>query len=479
MSFPRAGIPLALLLGACPCAGLLLQPEKGGKGKYGFTSFGDASMSTCTQVCASLSLACDLENLPWKNDKDMKQEVKDLDKKCKGTENSGSIAAPWIEVKDAKDDKGTCHYPKDFKSLSCDAPAPVNTRRLCYCTEEALPVEEYDSIWPYGWVFPAGEGQSVDPNRYEVCACYAKMSGEVSTIPPELFSKETEYSGNGAYTSGCATFCKDQKSGQHHAADLHMLADWSTGRPCIIVVHGQGGSKDEQYTQMMAKKFADAGFIVMALNYNADTCEDDIGAAVEYMQTIGLSLGVDPNSVALYGWSQGGRCVYKAGYKNLKVPNRSVKAVIDMSGCGGKGPLNSVDQSVKTMPPPLLLAHAENDNTIKIDDCRNLVAHSKKKSWDDNGSKGIVFIKELYFAKGGHNLVKHSETEPVVIDEIFNHLFQYLGRPCRWETKLGIFGNTPMDKGWPTCKTMQGESTDRCGGAYTDFSLVSKDCKYP
>jgi len=413
-----------------------------------------------------LSLGCDFDNLPWTEEKHMKQAVSDLGYKCSPTETSGDIHSPMIVVSDANDVKGTCYFPADIPSLSCDAPAEENTRRLCYCTEKAVTAQPYQPKWPHEWVFPAGEGQPVAEYRYEACACYATKSGVASTMPPEKITKESEYDeGNGAYSGACASSCNKHEGGPYHAADLHLLGDWSTGRPCIIVVHGSGGSKDEQYTQMMAKKFADAGFIVLSLNYNAATCETDIGAAVEYMRTVGEEhLGVDPNSIALYGWSQGGRCVYKAGYKNLMVPHQSVKAVIDMSGCGGKGPLNDVDKSVTIMPPPLLLAHAENDNTIKINDCHKLVDHAKKKKW----AGGTLLIKELYFKTGGHNLLKSSDTEPQVVDEIFNHLFQYLGRPCKRDKKKGILGEKPMDNDWPTCKSKEGESVDRCGGFHQD-----------
>lgn len=458
-------------------------PALESKGKFALTKMGVASLSTCDQVCASMSLGCDLQNLPWKKSRDMKTEMSRRGYNCAGTDMSGSIAAPMIALSDARDRKGTCFYPRDFSGISCDMPAADGYRNVCYCTKDAkdaVAAQTYQSVWPYEWVFPLGEGETLSASRKEVCVCYAKKGASgASAMPPEIFTNEDMYSDNGAYEGMCATFCKDQPSGPYHAADVHLLADWSSGRPAIIVLHGQSGSKDEQYTQMMAKKFASAGFIVMALNYTADTCSDDIGNAVEWLRTEGISMGVDPNSVGLYGWSHGGRCVYKAVYKNHRVPHQSVKAVVDMSGCGGKGPLNDVDKNVTTMPPPLLLAHAENDRTISIKDCQALVKQAKKKSWNGNGSKGKIRIKELYFGQGGHNLLKHSASEPVVINEVFDHFFKYLGRPCKRIKETGLFGHPPMDMQWPTCKTSAGESIDRCGGVYDDFSLVKKSCDYP
>ena len=194
----------------------------------------------------------------------------------------------------------------------------------------------------------------------------------------------------------------------------------------------------------MAKKFSHAGFVVLSISYNAADCEHDIGNAVQWLRTVGVSIGVDPNSVGLYGWSQGGRCVYKAGLKKLKFPEQSVKAVVDMSGCGGKGPLNEISKKTKVMPPALMIAHAENDNTISIKECYDLAKHAKTKSWDVIGKEGSVIVKEVYFSTGGHNLLKNSETEPVVFDVFINHFFQYLGRPCSTSSTVGVGGFPPL-----------------------------------
>ena len=90
-----------------------------------------------------------------------------------------------------------------------------------------------------------------------------------------------------------------------------------------------------------------------------------------------------------------------------------------------------------------------------------------------------TLFEELYFDKGGHNLLKNDNTEPVVVDEIFDHYFKYLGRSCKRDKKVGVLGATPVDTRWPTCKTKDGESITRCGGVYEDFFLVKKSCQYP
>ena len=106
-----------------------------------------------------------------------------------------------------------------------------------------------------------------------------------------------------------------------------------------------------------------------------------------------------------------------------------------------------------------MIAHAENDNTISIKECYDLARHAKTKSWDDNGKEGSVIVKEVYFSSGGHNLLKNSETEPVVFDVIIIHFFQYLGRPCSTSSTVGVGGfPPPIDMAWPSCKKSVGES---------------------
>jgi len=456
----------------------------GKKPQFAFTEMGTSSKNTCTQVCASLKLGCGLHNLPWKKDKDMKKEVGKHGFDCKGSTTSSNIAAPMIELKDSKAKKGKCFYPADFSAIECDTPAPDGYRNMCYCTEEAeanVASQPYQAKWPSEWIYPAGQGESLGDARKEACICYAKKkkSGSAAIAPDIIAHEEVD---NGGYNGACSKFCDDQPTGKYHAADAHYLSDWSTGRPAVIVLHGKGGSKDEQYTQSASRKFMSAGFFVFALSYHADTCADDIGNAVEWLQTLGARYGVDPNSVGLYGWSQGGRCVYQAGYNNHMAPMRSVKAVVDMSGCGGKGPLNSIDKKVTTMPPPLLIAHAENDNTIKIKECKDLVKKAKSKSWTNNGKKASLVIKEIYFSKGGHNLLRNTGTEPAVVDEIFDHFIKYLGRPCKWNSGgTGVLGHplADVESAWPTCKVNEGESVDKCGGVYENFDRVSKGCGYP
>lgn len=479
----------------CHAAGLckaLRMPSKADDGFY-LSGFADPELSTCLQVCEKHELTCDLSNLPWKKgkeDKDMKKQIGNMKEggksyDCKGAKSSKNGAAPMIALDDASDIKGECFYPeaKDFDDIDCDAKAPAGYRRLCYCTkaEEQAAEEQatdYDPMWPEALRYPGGR-DAAHSNRYEACLCYAKKGEHGATaIPPEFIVHEDGEQDQGGYHGECAEYCDTHELGPFHSADAHLQMDWTTKRPAIIVMHGSGGSKDEKWTTEMSEKFADAGFVVMAIAYNDNTCVEDVGNAVEYLRTVAAA-GVDPDSVALYGWSFGGRCVYRAGYEHLTRPDQTVKAVIDMSGCGGKGPLNNIKKSTTVRPPALLLGHAENDKTISIKECEDLVAHSKTKSWDDDGKKGDVIINAKYFTEGGHNLLSHKKTAPVIEDEIFNHLFMYLGRPCRTNAKEGLMGKKPVDGAWPQCKQTTGESTEKCGGVYDDVSKISPSCNYP
>ena len=92
-----------------------------------------------------------------------------------------------------------------------------------------------------------------------------------------------------------------------------------------------------------------------------------------------------------------------------------------------------------------------------------------------------MIVKEVYFSSGGHNLLKNSETEPVVFGVFINHFFQYLGRPCSTSSTVGVGGFPPIDMAWPSCKKSEGESEsiEKCGGVYVDVSLIAESCSYP
>ncbi len=105
----------------------------------------------------------------------------------------------------------------------------------------------------------------------------------------------------------------DPRHGAATTLDLHLPGSTTTDRPAIVMIHGGGWrsfSKDVYDDQ--AQRLAGAGYVVANINYRLvpdgtyPVVMQDSLCALAYVRNHAAELGVDPDRVALYGYSAGG-----------------------------------------------------------------------------------------------------------------------------------------------------------------------------
>ncbi len=92
-------------------------------------------------------------------------------------------------------------------------------------------------------------------------------------------------------------------------------------RPCIVVIHG-GGWDDGDRTQLASwnPRFVAEGYVVAAIDYRLTpkfiwpAQRDDVLAAVGWLKTNAVRLGIDPTRFVLLGRSAGGQLATAVGY---------------------------------------------------------------------------------------------------------------------------------------------------------------------
>lgn len=140
--------------------------------------------------------------------------------------------------------------------------------------------------------------------------------------------------------------------------------------PAVVLLHGSSGWRPE-YVEI-ARRFAEAGFVALVLDYYAETGGAPVGSeekiqkweawretvrgAARYLQ--GLP-GVAPEGIALVGFSRG---AFLAVSVAASIP--AVLGVVDFFGGGGGGTL-PLEEEVRGLPP-LLILHGERDRVVPV-----------------------------------------------------------------------------------------------------------------
>ncbi len=150
---------------------------------------------------------------------------------------------------------------------------------------------------------------------------------------------------------------------------LRMPADPGP-HPGVILLPGSSGWRPE-YTGV-ADPYAQAGFVVLALDYYAETGGAPVGSEEKLqkweswrrtVQEAGAFLqglpSVAGRRLALVGYSRGG---FLAVSVAASMP--SVAAVVDFYGGGGGGTL-TLEEEVQGLPP-LLIIHGERDSVVPV-----------------------------------------------------------------------------------------------------------------
>lgn len=141
------------------------------------------------------------------------------------------------------------------------------------------------------------------------------------------------------------------------ALDLYQpLADSEESRPIIIFVHGGGmytGSKDSDWdiTVELAEDFAMKGYVCIAIDYRLNpeweetgaftetmkNASEDVASAVEWVRENADEYKINPDCIALAGYSSGAEIIDNMYFSNYLVDEKDfdkngIKAVISISG---------------------------------------------------------------------------------------------------------------------------------------------------
>jgi len=140
--------------------------------------------------------------------------------------------------------------------------------------------------------------------------------------------------------------------------------------PAVILLHGSSGWRPEYVD--MSRRFADAGFAALVLDYYAETGGAPIGsneklqkwpawrqAVRDAYRFLRNAPSVDGERIALVGFSRG---AFLAVSIAAELP--SVRAVVDFYGGGGGGTL-AIEEEVRGLPPVLIL-HGERDSVVPV-----------------------------------------------------------------------------------------------------------------
>lgn len=152
-------------------------------------------------------------------------------------------------------------------------------------------------------------------------------------------------------------------------------------RPGIVLIHGGGftrGSKTDPSMTELGHRFAEIGYVAVSIDYrltgDAPTTEDlatepndslkvaaaaarvDAALAVQWLRDHAAAYDIDPNRIAIAGYSAGAITALGVTYWAPGVQHAEVSAVFSLSG-GLYGSEGQVDAG----EPPALLIHGELD----------------------------------------------------------------------------------------------------------------------
>ena len=178
-----------------------------------------------------------------------------------------------------------------------------------------------------------------------------------------------------------------------HRADIYRLksSDKTVNSPGVIMIHGGAWfAGDKLNDALHAKRLAQKGFVVMAINYRLVPKHpfpaqiDDCNLALEWMNSHAVELGVNTDALAAWGYSAGGHLAAllatdpKAGLPRLKavvvgaapcdlsqIPEHSQALVGLLGGTRAKYPERYANASplthVSSDDPPIFLFHGSKD----------------------------------------------------------------------------------------------------------------------
>jgi acetyl esterase/lipase len=135
----------------------------------------------------------------------------------------------------------------------------------------------------------------------------------------------------------------DDRHGAATTMDLYLPDDPGTARPAVMLVHGGGWSSFSKDTYTAhATRFGEAGYVAASINYRLlpdgtyPAVFQDVICALSFLRAHADDYGLDPDRVAVYGYSAGGHLVAILGLAT-EVPDFQPDCA-----WGGTGPANAV-----------------------------------------------------------------------------------------------------------------------------------------
>ena len=155
-------------------------------------------------------------------------------------------------------------------------------------------------------------------------------------------------------------------------------------RPGFILIHGggfTGGSKTNATMVSLGNAYAQRGYVSVSINYRlvgddppaeslardptdpvsvaAAAARIDAARAVEWMRANAASYRIDPNRIAIGGYSAGAITSMGVAFRDVGVDGADVQAVLSLSG-GLYGQESIIDAN----DPPLIMIHGTADGTV-------------------------------------------------------------------------------------------------------------------
>lgn len=187
-------------------------------------------------------------------------------------------------------------------------------------------------------------------------------------------------------------------------------------RPAVLILPGGGfNHTSDRESEPVAFAYLAAGFNVFLLRYSTapedtwDMAYADAQAALDYIRKNAEGLHIDPEKVAVVGFSAGGHLAAALGTRHEHRPNALIlgyPVILESMSSRVSKPVVSLDVEVDANTPPAFLFATSNDETVPVTNALSfaqaLAAHE------------IFFEMHVYlFGKHGFSLANPSVSDGI------------------------------------------------------------------
>lgn len=161
-------------------------------------------------------------------------------------------------------------------------------------------------------------------------------------------------------------------------------ADQPAIRPGLVLIHGggfTGGSRTNSTMVTLGTTYAERGYVAVSIEYRmvrddppteelsqsptnpvsvaAAAARVDAARAVEWMRANAASYRIDPNRIAVGGYSAGAITAMSVGFRDPGIGGAEVQAVLSFSGG-----LYGAESIIEADDPPLIMIHGTADGVV-------------------------------------------------------------------------------------------------------------------